>query len=327
VFRDNIPLRTEDHVNFILVHAALGDMIASLPAIRHARLTTTKDVRMTVWLPEHQVPLVEHLIGAPGLRFLPLHTFTTKTDDPSVAGPSVINAVVNNTSTRNKIDMVDFAYMTLLDRMPDSDDERCYPHRAPLGPRPLDKPYIAVPVGATADNRVFHSTVMRPILEWALRSGYQPVILGKSETTVRVVGSDIPLIVQEHFGELPETLRAQCLDLRDKTTLMEARDWCGHAAAVVGLDGGTLHLAGTTDAPIVYGMTHVSPRHRPIVRYGIRNWRLRHVTPRELACAGCQSNWTLMFKHDFRFCAYKDNACVTKLRATDFINALAELGL
>jgi len=96
---------------------------------------------------------------------------------------------------------------------------------------------------------------------------------------------------------------------------------------VVGIDGGLLHLAGTTAVPIVYGMTHVEPRCRPIVRGGQRNWNVVHVTPRNLGCSGCQSNWTLMFRHDFRFCLYKDYACTSALHAEDFINGLTALGL
>lgn len=329
MYRDGIPLRTEDHVNFILSHSALGDMISSLPAIIYARKTNTLDIGMTVWLPEHQIPLVEHLIGGVGLRFMPLHTFKQKVDAGSadLAGPGVINAVFHNTMTRNKIDMVDFAHLTLLDRMPMNDAERCYPHWAPLGPCPVNAPYVVIPVGATSGTRDFLPPVLEPILRWLVENGYLPVILGKSETNVKVVGSDVPLKVTDHFDQLPEDLREVCLDMRDKTTLLEARDWCGHARAVVGLDGGTLHLAGTTDVPIVYGITHVLPEHRPIVRYNERNWELRHVTPRNLACAGCQSRWTLMFKHDFRNCAYGDFKCVSALHPDDFIDALKHFGL
>jgi hypothetical protein len=49
-----------------------------------------------------------------------------------------------------------------------------------------------------------------------------------------------------------EVVFGECIDLREKTTLLELRDVLGHAAAVVGVDGGTLHLAGTTDVPIVF---------------------------------------------------------------------------
>jgi hypothetical protein len=127
--------------------------------------------------------------------------------------------------------------------------------------------------------------------------------------------------------DLPPKLREWCVDKRDQTTLMELRDWCGHARAVIGVDGGTLHLAGTTEVPIIYGCTRVSPRHRGIVRMDVRNWRLIHIEPRNLECAGCQSNWTLMFGHNFAKCAYGDNLCVEQLHIDDFVDAMQELGV
>jgi ADP-heptose:LPS heptosyltransferase len=121
-------------------------------------------------------------------------------------------------------------------------------------------------------------------------------------------------------------LYKQCIDMRNKTDdLLTLREWLGHAAAVVGIDGGTLHLAATTEVPIVYGCTRVEPFHRSIVRNDEYNWRLLHVTPRDLECAGCQSKMFFMFKHNFANCVYGDNKCTTALRGEDFIEALEEL--
>ncbi len=326
MFRDGVQLRTEDHVNFVIAHSALGDMITSLPAIQFARRTVTQDVRITVWLPEHQIPLVRTLLGPAEIKLMPLHEFKAKVGAGSadLAGPGVINATYKNTVTRNRLDMVEYAYLTLLDRLPETPKDRNYP-TAPLGPRRINVPYVVFPVGATNDASVFHPGVMGPVIDYVLSRRLLPVILGKSETHVKVVGSDTKLVVRDLFDALPESIRQGCLDLRDQTTLLEARDICGHAEAVVGIDGGTLHLAGTTAVPIVYGCTRVDPRHRPITRADVKNWRLRHVAPRGLGCAGCQSNWALMFNHDFRFCGYGDFKCVTTLAPSDFIIAISHL--
>jgi ADP-heptose:LPS heptosyltransferase len=168
------------------------------------------------------------------------------------------------------------------------------------------------------------------VLKWLIEVHYTPVIVGKSTSHVTVPGAKglpTPVVVRQEFDAVSPETQAQCIDLRDKTSLLELRDWLGHANAVIGMDGGTLHLAGTTNVPIVYACTHIDPLDRPIVRYGERNWNVRHIAPRELECSGCQSHWTLMFKMDFRYCAYKDYKCTYQLHPDDFINALRELGL
>jgi ADP-heptose:LPS heptosyltransferase len=100
----------------------------------------------------------------------------------------------------------------------------------------------------------------------------------------------------------------------------------GHAAAVVGVDGGTLHLAGTTDVPIVFASGTTLPKHRYIPRHGDHTYRARYIGPRDLECYGCQSNWPMTTLH-FTQCVYGDVACMTKLHPDDFINGLKELGL
>ncbi len=331
MYRDGIELRTEDRINFLLVHGALGDAIASLPAICWARKMHSLDMDMVVWVARIQVPLLEHLIGGPGLRFEPLDDFqmVRQKGDERFAGSCVINSIHHNHVTRNRFDLVDFAFATMIDRQPDSVAEKCYPHWAPLGPRLYDEPYVVLPVGSTNEASVFHPKVLTPVIEWLLAVGYQPVLTGAKNTYVHMLDKGKPelLVVRDRVDDVPAALIEQCTDLRDKTTLLEVRDWCGHANAVVGIDGGTLHLAGTTDAPIVYGTTRVDARHRGIARHGEMNWNLQHVKPRDLECAGCQSNWSLMFGHNFRNCGYNDFKCVEQLHADDFINAMKQLGL
>jgi ADP-heptose:LPS heptosyltransferase len=325
-------------IHFVLTNAALGDMLCSLPAIAYARLTVAPEQKFTVWVPEHQVPLVECLLGRlDNLRILPLHEFDPKTpgDKAKGYGPewmtpgmAVVNYFVQGQATRNKCNMVDFSYLCLLDRLPRSDAEREYPHKVPLGPRPWGSgPYVVISVEATSDNKIIPEHVLEGVIRWLSGEGYCPVIIGKRETMVKCVGEDKPLVMRNRFDNLSTEVRGLCLDLRDKTTLLEARDWCGHAEAVLGVDGGLLHLAGTTNAPIVYGYTHINPLDRGIVRFGQKNWNLVHVGPRDLACTGCQGNMQLMLHHDFRFCIYKDNLCVDRLHPDDFINALRTLGL
>jgi len=336
MFRDDKVIYTSKHIHFVLNHGALGDMISSLPAVAYGRQTTSPSQLMTVWVMEHQIPLVAHLLGRlHNLRVMPLHKFNPQVppegQDPKWLAPgnAVSNGAINNQITRNRVPLVDYAHLTLLDRWPRDDAERNYPHTALLTgmPHGCGEPYVVISVGATSDNKIIPEHVIEAVIRWCVSRGYKPVILGKSETLVKAIGEDIPLRIRYRYDNLPQEVRALALDMRDKTGLLEARNWLGHAQAVVGVDGGLLHLAGTTNTKIVYGYTTVRPEDRGIVRYSSMNWEVEHVGPRALSCTGCQGNMQLMHGHDFRYCVYKDNLCVDRLHGDDFIAALEALGL
>jgi ADP-heptose:LPS heptosyltransferase len=333
MYRDNGQIITHDDHRFILYHAALGDMITSLPAIIHARKTVVPDVVMHVYVPSYQMDLVRVLLEPYGhfvignIVDVPLSRADREKAWPNASVS--MNTALKNSHTRNRVHMVDYAFNFLIDARPESMSQRNYPNAAPLGYRQIPDRYVVVPVGATSDNKLFKAKVMQPVLEWLLENHYLPVLVGTKMSQVRAeLGDKLsePLVIRDEIDKLPSALVAQCDDWREKTTLLELRDILGHADAVVGVDGGTLHLAGTTDVPIVYAMGTTLPKHRYIPRGGDHNHKIRYVGPRNLECTGCQSNWQLT-RLDFRFCAYGDNKCMDLLHPEDFINGLKELGL
>jgi ADP-heptose:LPS heptosyltransferase len=335
MYRDRKQVLTHDEHRFILNHGALGDMITSLPAIIHARTNVVPLMKMIVYVAPWQVELVKHLLKPYGefsvrpMTEVPLNA----KDRLEVWGngvPNSVNTAVHNTHTRNRVHMVDYAFNFLIDARPENMNQRSYPVLAPLGPRIIPEKYIIFPVGATSENKLFRASVMEPVLAWALEKEYTPVFVGTKVSHTRAEMGDgqvsEPLKIIDQFDLLPPTLTSFCRDAREKTTLLQLRDLCGHAEAVVGVDGGTLHLAGTTETNIVYAMGATLPKHRYIARWGDHNYKARYVVPRDLECAGCQSNWT-MTRWDFRECAYGDSKCMEQLHPEDFITGLQELGL
>lgn len=334
MYRDNKQLLTHDEHRFILNHGALGDMICSLPALIHARTHVSADMKMTVYVAPWQVPLVQHLLKPYGefdVRPITEVPLGSKERVEAWGGdiPNSMNAAIANTHTRNRVHMVDYAFNYLIDARPESMAQRSYPVLAPLGERTIATKYVVIPVGATSDNKLFRASVMQPIIEWVLSAGYQLVLVGtKVSHTHAEMGSGQTekLVIRDEVEKLPPELLARCIDRREKTTLLELRDLCGYAEAVVTIDGGTTHLAGTTDTNIIYAMGATLPKHRYIARFGDHNHKIRYVIPRDLACTGCQSNWPLT-RFDFRFCAYGDSLCMGMLHPDDFIDGLKELGL
>ena len=66
MYRNGIELMSEDKMNFVFNHGALGDVICSLPAVVHARRTHSDIMKMKVWAPVWQQELVRHLLAPYG---------------------------------------------------------------------------------------------------------------------------------------------------------------------------------------------------------------------------------------------------------------------
>lgn len=317
-----------DH-RFILNNGALGDMITSLPAIIFAMQNTPQDIKLTVYVTPWQVDLVKVLLDPYGdIDVRDMNEVPVKAEDRHREWPEAsvsMNGAVQNTHTRNRVHMVDHAFNFLLDARPERAEDRNYPNAAPLGPRCILGPYVVFPVGATSDNKLFKASIMAPIIKWVAAAGYQPVLVGTKMSFTRAQMGDKlgeQLVIRDEVDKLPPFVRGMCMDMREKTTLLELRDLLGHASTVVGVDGGTLHLAGTTDVPIVYAMGTTLPVHRFITRHGNPQHKICYVLP-HIECVGCQSR-AVLTRHDFRFCPFDDNACMDKFKPEDFITALKE---
>lgn len=332
MYRDRRQVISHTQHNFVLNHAALGDMITSLPAIVWARKFYGADMNMRVWVPPWQMDLVAHLLKPYGeFEVADFMTLPLKHIDRVVqfeGQPFSYNAAVLDQHTRCRVHMVDYAFNYLLNSRPETMDDRSYPTAARLGDRKIFESYVVFPVGATSDNKLFKASVMQPIMEWCLSHGYRPVVVGTktSHTHTQVDGVLAPVVIRAETDVLSPDVFKRVLDLRETTTLLQLRDILGHASAVVGVDGGTLHLAGTTDVPIIFASGTTLPKHRYIPRHGSHTFKIRYVGPRDLECYGCQSNWPMTTLY-FTKCVYGDNACMDKLHPEDFINGLRELGL
>ena len=322
-----------DH-RFIINNGALGDMITSLPAIIFAMQNVNPEVKLTAYVPPWQVDLVRHLLAPYGAI-----TIGSMNDVPVTAadrqarwGEDVstsINGAFKNTFTRNRCHMTDYAFNFLLDARPESMAQRNYPTAAALGARTIIGPYVVFPTGATSDNKLLRASVMAPIIEWVDNNGYVPVLVGTKMSFTRAQMGDKlgeQLVIRDEVDKLPDGVRAKCVDLREQTTLLELRDLAGYAAAVVSVDGGTTHLAGTTDTNIVYAMGTTLPSHRYVTRQGDPHHKIKYIGPRNLECAGCQSR-AVLTRWDFRFCPFSDNICMSLLHPDDFVAGLQEMGL
>jgi hypothetical protein len=227
-------------MNFVLNNGALGDVITSLPAMIYGRQRRHESMEMRVWAPSWLHDLLAHLLAPYGkfvmrkLEEFPFAAVTRRANDDWGGGPVAINGFLHNNHTRNATNMVDFAFSCLLDASPSNMNDRSYPVLAPLGPRTIDGKYILIPTNATSENKTFRAVVMRPVIEWALDKGYKVVLTGTktSHTKVDAGGTFRPIVMLSEVESLADLL-PKCIDMRECTTLLELRDLCGYASAVV----------------------------------------------------------------------------------------------
>lgn len=167
------------------------------------------------------------------------------------------------------------------------------------------KKYAVVTVGVTTDSRKVPGKYWNYVIEHIVSKGITPVFLGK--TTVETgnaanIGTSWDKDLRFDLG----------VDMRDKTTLIEAVAIIHHAEFIVGHDNGLLHLAGMTETPIIFGYNIASPEHRRPIRPKGKIYDVT-LTRKELACIHCQSTFNFVIGFNFRSCMYGDNLCITRL--------------
>jgi len=185
----------------------------------------------------------------------------------------------------------------------------------------LPEKYVVMTTAYTAKVRQFLPKHINSVSQYIKSKGYEVVFLGKKETKT---GACLDTINGEFDADIDFNIG---IDLNDKTTLLESLLIIKGAKTIVGLDNGLLHLAGTTDIPIVGGFTTVNPEHRMPYRDGImgKNYYPVVLDNTELACSHCQSNFNFTFRFDFRKCYHDDFKCLEMLNADKYIAELDKI--
>lgn len=215
-----------------------------------------------------------------------------------------------NTSMRMHLSR--FASLKLTDRLIDPK----HLSYLPLREVPVDHYGIdfdkAVLIITTHRDEVRHwpKKEVEETVQWLLDNKYQPVYIGKIDNDP--FWKDSPL--KASFDPPPGGL-----DLRNKTSILELASIMKKSRAVVGVDSGPIHLAATTEVPIVCGYTNVAPEHRIPPR---KAGKFYAVQP-GIGCQHCQS-YTNMHTFDYGTCYLKTIECVSQMKASKFISALKQ---
>lgn len=312
-FRPGVPM-FPTRMHFIFLNGGMGDYICWMQPIRWLASEAT-------WIAGTLIaPTYLQELAAYWLKPFPEWGLATykdvknipKVDDTPFRGPVVLQQESLNATGAHLL-TCGWVYLTNKEKappgwenyprlqQPDLDTVELPPEAAPLEPGK----YAVITTGVTTNSRRVPGEYWNHVIEHVIARGLRPVFLGKSVTET---GN-----ARNIYTEFSKALRLDLgLDLRDKTSLMQAASIMSRAAVVIGHDNGLLHLAGCTDVPLVFGYNLASPEHREPRRPSGHIYNVV-LTDEDLACNFCQSRTNFVIGYNFRDCFYGDNLCITKL--------------
>lgn len=306
-------------VNYLFHKRGIGDMICAFKVTKTIR-HKWPHVRPILWVPDFVVGLGRHMLKS-----------EMYDDNVQIFGWSEMEEKYDNTIPKKsfrggtinswRVPLMKHTYLWMADYYPLEEGELDYlPFDltdCDISRFDLPRDYACIAVTHNAANKEFLSRHVRKLIGYFKRKGILPVLLGNT--------------VQEYTNE-GKTFKTQYAgktsflgghSLVNKTNLVEAGAIMAEAKAVVGIDGGLIHLAACTSTPIVAGFTVVDPRLFTPTRKGVFGRDFYSVVPeRTLGCRLCHSQVNFVNHEDVFSCFYKDNKCLDHMEAEKFIRHL-----
>lgn len=324
MFRDKGFKPNNITVNFILMDGGVGDHIASLTVLNYIH-HKYPFVKQLVWVPDFLLEFAQHHLSK--LLIRPFSSMRQYYDPHLPTKTTKWDQIVSPMKTS----LIDYAYIKLCDENPPIEHKnylQINPKKIDISKFDLNKDYIVLTTGFTAEVREFPVAEVNKIVHWATDNSIDVVFLGQTETKtggVHTIKGNFTPGIEYKWGT----------DLRNQTTLLEAAAIMHNSKAVLGVDNGLIHVAATTQTPIIAGFTTVDPKCRIPYRNNQFGYKFYPITPDEsLKCRFCQSNTNFIYehpktrlKHDYRFCLYDadKNACTRHMTAEKFLNILKSI--
>ena len=325
--------KTQDiiHINIVFDSGGLGDLVGSLPCINYI-YQMHKHVVIHLWLPVYGIDLAKRSLPDDPNRII-IKSFLEK---EKFRKDFFGRAFTVHKSTNLGYHTTKQAYAVLINEEVEDKHLNYLPVRTDdidISKFNLPEKYIILTTGFTAPVREFLPEYINEVVDYTKKKDYEVVFLGKKESP-----NGAGHVIKGNFKT--EINYSAGIDLIDKTTLPEAQKIMSQSKCVVGLDNGLLHLAATSEVPIVFSFTSVKPEHRLPYRHDTRGWNCYSVVPPEsLACRFCQSNWQFTYyndtpkkkQHDFKRCYYVERKedfeirCIKMLTPMLYINELEKI--
>lgn len=296
IFRPGSSLNSPRPVNFILTLGGIGDYIAWCSSILWIAKTHPQ-VHGNVYCAPYFMEFVQNIIKPfPHWQTHPNSTFDVENNKFPTYYPT--DRPINGTGCHP----LDLGFIYFANMNPPPKEDNFYPIldlSDTLPPLTTKNTAIVTP-GSTYPNRTLPAKTFNAINTHLLAKGIIPIALGKSQVGSRAINFENDY----DFSNI--------VDLRDKTTLLQAAKIISNSKLIIGLDNGLLHLAACTTTPIIFGYNIASPEHRRPRR---KQGDIYEIYPdtQKLTCTFCQSKMRFMFTHDFSKCMYEDMKCLEML--------------
>lgn len=301
------PISKATTINLLVAHGGIGDLLCSLPAINNL-INTQYWINPLIWVPDYMLEFTKHFFPNAIVRD---YSEAKKKFNEKLIGVST-KWLPQRTAMRTH--PVDYAYQCLLDKIPYDPHERSYlkidVSKIPIEKFELPNNYVVICATFAEKVKTMPTDTMNRIIDYCKEKGYNIVFIGQEKIDNGIRIREIPVTPVDF---------SKGLNLINKTTILELAAVMSGAKCVIGMDGGPIHIAGFTDVPIVAGYTFASPVHLMPIRDGIAGKNVFPVVP-TVACRFCQTNWPLMYTHDFRKCYYgpEDFTCVKQMSFDKF---------
>lgn len=285
--------------NYFINGGGIGDYICYAAALKYIAAECPQIVGR-VYTPEHMLELFEHFLKPWWPRFKVYDR--TKLDEKKASSRPTFAPMLRPVNATGAHPF-DLGFMYFCSLNPPPAEYNFYPKLdlSKIESEVPGAPYAIMTPGATTENRTMPASAFNGIKDHLIAKGITPMFLGKKQIT------DMRKINYEDGYNYDGGV-----DLREKTTLLQAAGLMSKAKLVVGLDNGLLHLAACTEVPIIFGYNIASPEHRRPRRASGNIWEI-YPDKKTLPCTFCQSDMRFMFDHDYAYCLYKDNLCLTAL--------------
>lgn len=183
------------------------------------------------------------------------------------------------------------------------------------------RPYVVIAYGATTLHRRMLSATFSDLKRYFHIRGVDVVLLGNSNHVLNIdVAGNPRATTRPSFDGCDTT---GCINLIDKTTIPEALSVMASKQcwAVLGVDGGLLHLAALTNTTIIAGYTTVDPYYRLPYRNGVKGQNVFIVEP-DSECRYCQTNTFCTYGMRFDVCNIGRPECMMSLTTDKWIRQI-----
>lgn len=291
-------------INVVFNSGGLGDFVCRIPVLKKI-VSLYPQVNIKLWSPEFFMEIARYFLVAQSSR---IEVLDRKNFKKEYNGGPLYEFNDHKIKTF-ALNLMQHTHLLFFSQLM-SNDEIVYPQftgcGASLDEFNLPDKYVVLTTEATAETRTLKKETVQGLINY-FYDKVPVVFLGKRELfghyeSRHIMGLDY----------------SQGIDLREKTTLMQAAEILNNAQCVLGLDNGLLHLACCTKANVVFGFSTVRPEDRIC---GRTIGKTLVVEPSS-DCKYCQASLRFI-EHDFRFCFYKERKleCLDSLTAKKFIEA------